>query len=222
MPRRSPRPYRRRSARPAAALVLAVILMGSGFAVCQPVRAEVVQVTQNRSWMSEEAMRADFAGQTLDGHYGSGTTWTETYFADGRIDYRESNRTAQGHWHFRGGVVFCTFYDPPYSPAFVGGCWQVIKTGIDYMQHRGQYDPGDLLITVTYFLAFMACDTAAVALAFAMERGEKWGLLLLLALQRFGYRQILYWVVLKSVFSAGAGALVGWGKLERKGTVTAQ
>ena len=129
MPRRSPRPYRRRSAHPVAALVLAVVAMGSGFGACQTVRAEVVQVTQNRSWMSEEAMRADFAGQTLDGHYGSGTTWTETYFADGRIDYRESNRTAQGHWHFRGGVVFCTFYDPPYSPAFVGGCWQVIKIG---------------------------------------------------------------------------------------------
>ena len=73
-------------------------------------------------------MREAFAGQTLDGHYGSGTTWTETYHADSRIDYRESSRVAKGRWHFRGGT-FCTFYDPPYVPAFVGGCWQVLQMG---------------------------------------------------------------------------------------------
>ena len=97
--------------------------------------------------------------------------------------------------------------------------FQIAKTGIDYLQHRGQFDPSNLILTSLYFLAFMAVDTAAVAIAFAMEKQEEWSLLLLLALQRFGYRQILYYVVLKSVFSAGAGALVGWGKLERKGTV---
>lgn len=99
---------------------------------------------------------------------------------------------------------------------------QIIKTGIDYLQHRGQFDPGNLYLTAIYFFAFMAVDTVAVAIAFAMEKGEQWSLLLLLALQRFGYRQILYYVVLKSVFSAGAGALVGWGKLERKGTVSSR
>ena len=81
-----------------------------------------------RSWMTVEAMREAFAGQTLDGHYGSGTTWTETYYPDGRIDYREGSRAAKGRWNFR-GASFCTFYDPPYAPAFVGGCWQVLKTG---------------------------------------------------------------------------------------------
>ena len=108
------------------ALVMFPALAGASHAVST---AQSPSRNGGHSWMSEAAMRADFAGQTLDGHYGSGTTWTETYFADGRIDYRESNRVAKGRWHFRGGVVFCTFYDPPYSPAFVGGCWQVIKTG---------------------------------------------------------------------------------------------
>ena len=73
-------------------------------------------------------MREAFAGQTLDGHYGSGTAWTETYAADGRIDYREGTRAAQGRWSFR-EATFCTFYDPPYTPQFVGGCWQVLRTG---------------------------------------------------------------------------------------------
>lgn len=98
--------------------------------------------------------------------------------------------------------------------------FQIFKTGLDYFQHRDQFDPSNLYLTTIYFLAFMVLDTATVAVAFAMEKREEWGLLLLVALQRFGYRQILYYVVLKSVFSAGAGALVGWGKLERKGTVS--
>ena len=73
-------------------------------------------------------MRTDFAGQTLDGHYGNQTTWTETYFADGRIDYKESQRFARGRWHLRAGA-FCTYYDPPFVPAFLGGCWRVLKQG---------------------------------------------------------------------------------------------
>jgi len=63
-------------------------------------------------WMTEEAMRAAFIGKTLDGHYGNGLTWSEAYFGDGRLEYRESARRATGSWHFR-GHVFCTFYNPP-------------------------------------------------------------------------------------------------------------
>ena len=97
---------------------------------------------------------------------------------------------------------------------------QIAKTGIDYLQHGAQFDPSNLYLTAIYFLAFMALDTAAVAIAFAMEKQEEWSLLPLLALQRFGYRQMLYYVVVKSVFSATSGVRVGWGKLERKGTVS--
>jgi hypothetical protein len=79
-------------------------------------------------WMTEEAMRSAFIGKTLDGYYGNGLTWTETYLGDGRLDYRESARRATGHWHFR-GHVFCTFYDPPLpEPPLSGGCWTAIKT----------------------------------------------------------------------------------------------
>jgi hypothetical protein len=79
-------------------------------------------------WMTEEAMRQAFIGKTLDGHYGNEVGWTETYLADGRLDYRESARRAAGRWHFR-GHVFCTFYDPPLpQPLINGGCWTAIKT----------------------------------------------------------------------------------------------
>jgi hypothetical protein len=79
-------------------------------------------------WMTEAAMRSAFIGKTLDGHYGNGVTWTESYFANGRLDYREAQRQAKGAWHFR-GHVFCTFYDPPLlHPPLSGGCWTSLQT----------------------------------------------------------------------------------------------
>jgi hypothetical protein len=80
-------------------------------------------------WMSEEAMRAAFIGKTLDGHYGNGVKWTETYLLDGRLDYREPSRAAAGHWYFRNGNVFCTFYDAAHRPDIVGGCWTTLQSG---------------------------------------------------------------------------------------------
>ncbi len=80
-------------------------------------------------------MRAAFVGKTLDGHYGSGLAWTESYFSDGRLEYREPERQAMGQWSFR-GAVFCTFYEPgrteraaPHLPPLTGGCWTAIKSG---------------------------------------------------------------------------------------------
>jgi hypothetical protein len=75
-------------------------------------------------WMTQEAMRGAFIGKTLDGHYVDGLRWTETYSAEGRLDYRESAREGLGYWYFRGNV-FCTFYDPGYS--LNGGCWTAVK-----------------------------------------------------------------------------------------------
>ena len=40
-----------------------------------------------------------------------------------------------------------------------------------------------------------------------------------LLLQRFVYRQLMYYVIVKSLFVALRGSLVGWGKFERRGTV---
>ena len=39
--------------------------------------------------------------------------------------------------------------------------------------------------------------------------------------QRIGYRQVMYYVVLKAIAQALRGPLVGWGKLARTGRVTA-
>jgi cellulose synthase/poly-beta-1,6-N-acetylglucosamine synthase-like glycosyltransferase len=73
-----------------------------------------------------------------------------------------------------------------------------------------------------YYGLFLAIDWAAGGFAFLLERRERWRLLWWLFLQRFCYRQVMYYVMIKSVASALQGALVGWGKLERKATADAQ
>jgi hypothetical protein len=72
------------------------------------------------------------------------------------------------------------------------------------------------------YALFLAVDWLAAAFAFVPERREQRGLLWWLLLQRFGYRQLMYVVMLKSLAAAARGALVGWGKLERKATVEVQ
>jgi len=70
-----------------------------------------------------------------------------------------------------------------------------------------------------YYGLFLAVDLAAAALAFVLEKNEDWRLLPWLPLQRFFYRQLLYWVAIQAALSALRGGRVGWGVLERKATV---
>jgi len=100
--------------------------------------------------------------------------------------------------------------------------WQIAGTYVDYLQHRGQFSPDNLIETGIYYGLFLLVDLGAALIAFALERGEDRKLLWWLALQRFGYRQMMYYVVLKSVMTAISGPVVGWGKLTRKATVSAR
>jgi hypothetical protein len=52
----------------------------------------------------------------------------------------------------------------------------------------------------------------------ALERRAPWADLIWLPVQRFGYRQLMYHVVLKSLDAALHGVRVGWGKLDRRAT----
>ncbi len=97
--------------------------------------------------------------------------------------------------------------------------FQILRTFVDYLQHGEQFNSGNLWITASYYAVFMAVDLTAAAIAFFLEKKEDRSLLWWLVLQRFGYRQIMYYVVVKSVLRALQGRIVGWGKLERKATV---
>ena len=79
----------------------------------------------------------------------------------------------------------------------------------------------DVYTMLAYWLIFTAIDLLAATIAFALERKERWRLLWLLIPQRIGYRQVMYYVVLKAIAQALRGPLVGWGKLARTGRVTA-
>jgi hypothetical protein len=68
-----------------------------------------------------------------------------------------------------------------------------------------------------YYSLFFVAELIGAAIAFGLE-GEDWRLLGWLFWQRFVYRQLMYWVILKSLARAFFGTATGWGKLERKGT----
>jgi cellulose synthase/poly-beta-1,6-N-acetylglucosamine synthase-like glycosyltransferase len=100
--------------------------------------------------------------------------------------------------------------------------WQLIGEYINYTQHVGTYTGDNLRIVGLYYAIFIVVDILAAMVGFVLEKGEDWRLLWWLPLQRFGYRQIMYYVVLRSLWTALRGPFVGWGKLERHGTVKAR
>jgi len=69
---------------------------------------------------------------------------------------------------------------------------------------------GDLLRSVFFFIGFLLIDVLTCVLAFALERGEDWSLLVPVLLQRFYYRQLMYVVLFRSVKEAVSGRPVGW------------
>jgi len=97
----------------------------------------------------------------------------------------------------------------------------LVATWMEVQAHGWAQTQTDIDKMLTYWLVFTAIDLLAAFIAFALERREKWRLLWLLIPQRIGYRQIMYYVVLKAIGAALRGPRVGWGKLERSGRVDA-
>jgi cellulose synthase/poly-beta-1,6-N-acetylglucosamine synthase-like glycosyltransferase len=93
----------------------------------------------------------------------------------------------------------------------------LIKTWGRVAEHGWAQTHTDLGKMLTFWLIFTAIDLLAATIAFALERRERWRLLWLLVPQRVGYRQVMYYVVLKALVQAIRGPSVGWGKLERSG-----
>jgi cellulose synthase/poly-beta-1,6-N-acetylglucosamine synthase-like glycosyltransferase/peptidoglycan/xylan/chitin deacetylase (PgdA/CDA1 family)/spore germination protein YaaH len=99
----------------------------------------------------------------------------------------------------------------------------IVSVWINAMDHkvdgRLTYGLTNLEQVLTYYAIFLLVDWLAAVLAFLMEGEEDKQLTWLIFLQRFAYRQVTYWVVVRSFAAALSGRLVGWGKLERKATV---
>jgi cellulose synthase/poly-beta-1,6-N-acetylglucosamine synthase-like glycosyltransferase/peptidoglycan/xylan/chitin deacetylase (PgdA/CDA1 family) len=100
--------------------------------------------------------------------------------------------------------------------------YTLISAGLDWLQQPKGYSFTNLQQILFYYALFLAIDWLAACFAFLLEKKEQWRLLWWLFLQRFCYRQVMYYVMIKSVAVATRGKTVGWGKLERKATAEAQ
>lgn len=70
-----------------------------------------------------------------------------------------------------------------------------------------------------YYLIFSIVDMAGAAFAFTFEKEKPYKLLWMLP-QRFVYRQMMYYILLKSLSRAIKGETQSWGKLKRTGNVS--
>jgi len=95
--------------------------------------------------------------------------------------------------------------------------WSLASVVLARYQHGATYALVNLEQVMFLYAIFLAVDWLAAVIAFLMEPGEELALTWLILIQRFVFRQTMYWVVIKSVAAAARGHVVGWGKLERKG-----
>ena len=97
----------------------------------------------------------------------------------------------------------------------------LVANAFDRWQQPTGYSSTNLQQVFLYYALFLVIDWVSACFAFMLERRERWSLLWWLFLQRFCYRQVMYYVMIKSVAMAIRGPVVGWGKLERKATAAA-
>ncbi|MEO6670141.1 MAG: glycosyltransferase [Ferruginibacter sp.] len=78
--------------------------------------------------------------------------------------------------------------------------------------------PASIEHIIIYYLIFSIVDFVGAAIAFSYEKANYKKLLWLIP-QRFIYRQLMYYILIKSVNRALKGELQGWGALKRTGNV---
>ena len=100
--------------------------------------------------------------------------------------------------------------------------YTLLVAGLDRLQQPVGYSSTALRQVLFYYALFLTIDWVAAGFAFLLEKKEHWRLLWWLFLQRFCYRQVMYYVMIKSVAVAARGSTVGWDKLDRKATAEAQ
>ncbi|HEX4736535.1 MAG TPA: polysaccharide deacetylase family protein [Allosphingosinicella sp.] len=97
----------------------------------------------------------------------------------------------------------------------------IVSTVSRVRQHGWAQTHTDVFKMGVFWLTFVAFDLMCGWIAYRMDVREKRFPAFLLIAQRFVYRQLMYWVVIRAVTAALRGRWVGWGKLERTGRATA-
>jgi len=119
-------------------------------------------------------------------------------------------------WLFQ---IFLTALAPLVDLAIV---WSAVQALYSWTFHPIEWSADDFMRPLFYWAAFIFLDLSAGALGMALERRAPWGDLVWMPVQRFGYRQLMYYVVVKSIGAALHGVRVGWGKLERRATAAVE
>jgi cellulose synthase/poly-beta-1,6-N-acetylglucosamine synthase-like glycosyltransferase len=122
-----------------------------------------------------------------------------------------------------------------HSPAFFKGTlgWVGLPNMVVFQVIFPMLSPiGDIVMVLSVFrgdwraflagyVAFLAMDICGSLLAFTLDhKPMRW--LPLLLIQRFSYRQIMYYVCFKAMIAAVRGARHGWRKLDRTGSLNAK
>ena len=95
--------------------------------------------------------------------------------------------------------------------------WQLVWQGIAYLEHGAEFTNTDLITVGIYYVVFVVVDLLAAVFGFLMEKRENWSLLWWLLLQRFGYRQIMYYVVVRSIVDGAARPVRRLGQARTNG-----
>ena len=98
----------------------------------------------------------------------------------------------------------------------------IVSTWMRVEQHGWAQTQSDVLRMAMYWIVFTAIDVLCGWVAYRLEKRERRYPAFLLVAQRFVYRQLMYFVVIRAVINAMRGPWVGWGTLERSGRVDSQ
>ncbi len=96
----------------------------------------------------------------------------------------------------------------------------LVAAAVGRWQHPAEFTADTLWRVLFYYAIFQAIDFLSAVLAFVLEWRENFRLLVLLFWQRFFYRQLMYYVTVRSILASLRGGAVGWNKVERKATVS--
>jgi cellulose synthase/poly-beta-1,6-N-acetylglucosamine synthase-like glycosyltransferase/peptidoglycan/xylan/chitin deacetylase (PgdA/CDA1 family)/spore germination protein YaaH len=97
--------------------------------------------------------------------------------------------------------------------------WTTLEAVLNYFQHPDNGLSSGFWHTLFYYGVFLGLDICTALIAYLFEPDEDWRLLLWLPLQRFCYRQLMYYVANRSFLAALRGPYVGWGRVQRYGSV---
>ena len=187
---------------------------------------DLTLAAQSNGWVIEfdpEAVAFTEAPQTVEGLLKQRFRWsfgTLQCVWKHRKDLFNTKRPALGFialpqiWLFQ---IILTVVAPLVDAAVI---FSLISAGFDRLSHPVEWNSEGLTRAMLYWTAFVLVDLAAAVIGMAMERRAPWASLAWLPAQRFGYRQLMYYVVLKALVTALQGKRVGWGSLQRTATAT--